>query len=151
VIPLKLWYSREQTTGDVVRTHAELDAAIDRIEVLARPGWPALAEATQLDNKLGSLLYLGLHVDRGVLLYAGAGETSRMYTIGEGTEDGAPLLYMQGTSDCEFPPNSEVAVKLIRQAAHEFADTGQRPTCVEWQTWEQRPDTDTESEWPDLP
>lgn len=150
MIPLKLWYSREQASGDVARTHDELDAALDRVAVLARSNWPALAEVTQLDNKLGSLLYLGLHIDRGALLYAGIGETSRMFTCGEGTQDGEPLVYMLGTSDCEFPPNAEVLAALVRRAAHEFADTGARPTCVEWQTWERRPDTDTESEWPDF-
>jgi hypothetical protein len=149
MIPLTLWYSRAQVSGDIASTHAELDAVIDRIAALARPEWPALAEVTRSVNKLGSMLYLGLHGDRGALLYGGAGETHRLYTLGDGAQDGDPLLYMQGTSDTEFPPNAEISVALVRQATHEFADTGAQPTCVAWQVWEREP-ADSGSEYPDL-
>jgi hypothetical protein len=142
-----LWYAYEQTIGDIVRSHEELDAAIDRVAALAGPDWPALAEVTQLENKFGPVLYLGMHLDQGALAYAG--NHQRVYTLGEGTQDGEPILYMYTTSDNEFPPNSEVPAALIRQAAHEFADTGQRPTCVEWQVWE-REFADSGSDWPDL-
>ncbi|HEX5404904.1 MAG TPA: Imm1 family immunity protein [Pseudonocardiaceae bacterium] len=145
MIPLKLWYSHEQTEGDIARTHDELDAALDRVAVLSGPDWPVLAEVTQAADKFGPLLYVGLHVEQGALLYSGDDDEDGSYTTGSGTQDGEPLLYMQGTSDCEFPPNSEVSATLIRQAAHEFADTGLRPTCVLWQTWD-RPDADTDSE-----
>jgi hypothetical protein len=134
MIPLMLWYSPEQTEGDIVRTHGELDAALDRIAALAGPDWPVLAEVTQLEDKFGPMLYLGLHVDQGAVM--DPGETRRAYTCGSGTSDGEPLLYMQGNSDNEFPPNAEVPADLVRQAAHEFADTGVRPTCVQWQIWQ---------------
>jgi hypothetical protein len=147
MIPLKLWYSDEQTEGDIAHTHDELDAVLDRVAALSSSGWPALAEVTQAADKFGPLMYVGFHEYMGALMYPEI-DTSA-YTVGEGTQDGDPLLYMQGTSDSEFPPNSEVPAALIRQATHEFADTGRRPTCVPWQTWE-RPDATTDSEWPDL-
>jgi hypothetical protein len=145
MIPLVLWYSHEQAEGEVVRTHDELDAALDRAVALSSPEWPVLAEVTQLDDKFGTMLYLGLHVDHGAIMYPG--DTHRFYTCSEGTPNGDPLLYMQGTSDNEFPPNAELPVTVIRQAAHEFADTGVRPACVEWQVWT-RGDAGTGSELP---
>ena len=149
MIPLELWYSHDQTEGDVARTHDELDAALDRIAALSRLDWPALATVHQTGNKFGPLLHVGLHVEQGALLYSGDDDEEGSYTAGSGTQEGDPLLYMYMTSDSEFPPNSEVPATLIRQAAHEFADTGLRPTCVQWQTWDWS-GADTESEWPEL-
>jgi hypothetical protein len=134
MIPLTLWYSNDQVDGDVVRTHEELDAGIDRVAALAGQDWPALAEVTQLDDDPAApMLYLGLHVDKGAIMYPEP--TRRVYTAGAPTGTGETMLYMQGTADCEFPASAEVPVQLVRQAAHEFAETGVRPTCVNWQTW----------------
>ena len=149
MIPLKLWYSHDQTAGDIAQTHEELDAALDRIAALSGPDWPALAEVTVVDNKFGPVLYVGLHLDLGALLYSGDDDKEGSFTTDGSPPDGERLLYMQGTSDCEFPSNAEVPAALIRRAAHEFADTGRRPTCVEWQVWEPEVD-DSESDWPGL-
>jgi hypothetical protein len=134
MIPLTLWYANDQVDADVVRTHEELDAGMDRVAALAGQDWPALAEVTQLGVDLAApMLYLGLHVDKGAIMYPES--TRRVYTAGTPTGNRETLLYMQGTADCEFPANAEVPVQLVRQAAHEFAETGVRPTCVNWQTW----------------
>jgi hypothetical protein len=133
MIPLTLWYSHDQATGDIARTHAELDAALDRLAALSGPAWPALAEVTQTDNKRGPLLYVGVHVDLGALLYSGDDDEVGSFTKGQGQPVGEPILYMYMTSASEAPPNAEVPAALVRQAAHEFADTGLRPTCVDWQ------------------
>jgi hypothetical protein len=85
----------------------------------------------------------------GALLYSGSDDMDGSFTLGSGPIDGDPLLYMYMTSDNEFPPNSEIPVELVRRAVHEFADTGRRPTCVAWQTWD-RPDATTESEYPEF-
>jgi hypothetical protein len=146
--PLELWYSDEQAEGDIARSHDELDATLDRLATLSRPDWPALATVHTVGNRFGPVLYVGFHDGMGALMYA-AGDDPRAYTLGEGAQDGGPILYMYTTSDCEFPPNAEVPATVIRLAAHEFADTGVRPTCVGWQGWE-RPDADAESDWPDL-
>ncbi len=129
MIPLELWYSFDQTEGDVARTHEELDAALDRLAAVSDSRWAALATVSEVDNVPGPLPYAGFHADMDALMYPSRPE--RAYTRGEGTPDGEPLLYMQGHSDNEFPPNSEIPAVLIRQAVHEFADTGERPTGVE--------------------
>jgi hypothetical protein len=149
MIPLKLWYSREQTAGDVAETPVELTAALDRIAALSGPDWPALATVTPVGTKFGPVLYVGFHVRNGALLYSGSDDMDGSFTLGSGPTDGDPLLYMYMTSDNEFPPNSEIPAELVRRAVHEFADTGRRPTCVAWQTWD-RPDATTESEYPEF-
>jgi Immunity protein Imm1 len=101
--------------------------------------------ARDIARVMGSMLHLGLHLKQGAIAWAG--DSQREYTIGEGSTDGEPLLYMLGTSDCEFPPNAEVLATLIRQAVHEFAETGQRPTCMQWQTWD-RVLEDPTADWP---
>jgi immunity protein Imm1 of predicted polymorphic toxin system len=149
VNPLTVWYSHDQEDGDLATTPEQLDASLDRIAALSGPDWPALATVTQVGTRFGPVLYVGFHLDRGALLYAGLDAPDSSYTKGEGSAEGEPLLYMYMTSDNEFPPNSEVSAALVRQAAHEFADTGERPTCVEWQTWEPEI-ADSGSEWPAL-
>ncbi|HEX4702687.1 MAG TPA: Imm1 family immunity protein [Pseudonocardiaceae bacterium] len=134
MIPLELWYSHSQTEGDIARTHEELDAVLDRIAALSDAEWPVLATLSEVGSRFGPPLYVGFHESKGALMYPG--ESDREYTLGEGTQDGDPLLYMYMTSDDEFPPNAEVSASLVRQAAHEFADTGLRPACVRWQVWE---------------
>lgn len=134
MISLTFWYSRDQTDGDVGATHDELDAVLSRVAALSLPEWPALAQVTQTeDTRSGPLLYVGFHVERGALLYSGDDDPDGSYTLGDGAAIGEPLLHMYTMSDCEFPPNAEVPADLIRQAAHEFADTGRRSTCVPWQ------------------
>jgi hypothetical protein len=148
MIPLTLWYAREQEAGDRAETPAELDSALDRIAALSGPGWPALATVTPAGARFGPVLYVGFHEQNGALLYSGEDDADGSFTRGAGSITGEPLLYMNMESDNEFPPNSELPADRIRQAVHEFANTGRRPTCVDWQTWG-RPDATTDSEWPD--
>jgi hypothetical protein len=140
MISLTLWYSsdeidHDQTDGDIVRTHEQLDRALDRVAALSRENWPVLAQITQTDDLRGPMLYAGFHVDQGAILFPNRAAGGRFYTVGVGMPDGEPLLYMYDTSDNEFPPNSEISAELIRQAVHEFADSGGQPTCVDWQLW----------------
>lgn len=148
MIPLRLWYSHDQKAGDIATTHAELDVLLDRLSALSTPEWPALAEVTPAASKYGPALYVGLHVDLGALRASTADDPGPYYTVGEGSSDGEPILYMYTTSDGEVPANAEIPAALVRQAAHEFADTGVRPTCVDWQIWK-APVLDTESEFPE--
>jgi hypothetical protein len=135
MIPLQLWYSLDQTEGDVAREHEDLDAALDRVAAISDSEWAALAEVTQHADKFAAMLYVGFRTDMGALMYPGDQDHEETYTRGAGAPNHEPILYMQCNSDNEFPSNSEVPAALIRQAVHEFADTGLRPTCVEWQTW----------------
>jgi Immunity protein Imm1 len=149
MIPLVLWYSHEQADGDVVQTSDELDAALNKVAALSRPDWPVLAEVTQLENKFGPMMYVGFHVDAGALYFTDEDNPGPYFTLGTGAQDGEPLLYMYTTADNELPPNAEIPADLVRKAAHEFANTGRRPTSVEWQTWD-RTDATTESEFPEI-
>jgi hypothetical protein len=122
VIVLEWWYSNDQQEGHVTHTRAEVDAMLDTLAGIARADWPALAEVTRADvNDFDApALHVGLHLDRGVLLYTGPA-------------DGEPILYMQGTSADEFPPDSEISAEMVRRAVHEFAETYRRPSDVPWQ------------------
>lgn len=46
------------------------------------------------------------------------------------------------TSDMELPSDAEVDAERVRCAVHEFADTGARPTSVDWQPWRAEPAVD---------
>jgi hypothetical protein len=139
VISLTLWYSHDQTDGDIARTHQELDAALDRLTALSRLDWPALAEVTKTDDLMGPLLYVGARADRGALVYSGDDDPDGSCTSNGLPQDGEPLLYMYMTSDMTLPPDAEVDVEQVRQAVHEFADTGTRPATVLWQPWRSGP------------
>jgi hypothetical protein len=149
MIPLVLWYSHDQTDGDVVRTSEELDVTLDKVAALSGPDFPVLAEVTQLENKFGPMMYIGFHVDAGALYFTDEDNPGPYFTLGTGARNGEPLHYMYTTSDNEMPPNAEIPAELARKAAHEFADTGVRPICVQWQTWD-RTDATTESESPEI-
>jgi hypothetical protein len=144
MIPLNVWYSHEQVAGDVARTADELAAALDRVAALSRPDWPALATVTPVGAKFGPVLYVGFHLESGALLYSGEDYPDGSFSLGSGPIDGEPLLYMYMSSDNEFPPNAEIPADLVRKATQEFADTGRRPTYVEWQTWDRTEATESE-------
>jgi hypothetical protein len=147
-LTMALWYVHGQTDdGDVVHDASELDGALDRVAALSSENWAALATMTRINEPIKSVLYVGIHGDLGALLYASV-DDGREFSRGQGSSDGEPLLYMYMTSADEFPSNAEISVEVVRRAAHEFAETGQRPTCLEWQTWDRVLD-DTESDWPD--
>lgn len=148
MIPLNVC-SHEQVAGDVAAASDELATVLDRVAALSRSDWPALATVTPVGAKFGPVLYVGFHLGLGALLYSGEDDPDGSFSLGDGPADDEPLLYMYMSSDNEFPPNAEIPAALVRKAAHEFATTGHRPTCVEWQTWD-RTDATTESEFPEI-
>jgi hypothetical protein len=135
MIELEWWYAAGQEAGDVTRTPAEVDAILDTLARMSRDDWPALAEVTQADvaDRRAAMMYVGVHGDLGALMYSGPDDRTGSYSLGGASTEGTPILYMSGESDNEFPPNCEIPVVMVRQAAHEFAATGQRPTDVPWQ------------------
>ncbi|MCP2257491.1 Immunity protein Imm1 [Streptoalloteichus tenebrarius] len=48
----------------------------------------------------------------------------------------APRLYVDKASREEFPTDAVLALDTVRQAVHEFMNTGARPRCVSWQEWD---------------
>jgi hypothetical protein len=136
VIALRWWYSADQETeGHITRTTAEVDAVLDTLAQISREDWPALAEVTQVgvEERGAGIIYVGLHVDRGVLMYSGPDNRPGSFSHGDGPADGEPILYMMGVSDTEFPSNSEIPADVVRRAVHEFAENARRPTEVPWQ------------------
>jgi Immunity protein Imm1 len=121
---------------EITRTPAEVDASLDTLVGMSREDWPVLAEVTQADvaDRRAAMMYVGVHGDLGALMYSGPDDRTGSYSFGAGQADGAPILYMSGGSDNEFPPNCEIPVGVVRQAVHEFAATGLRPIDVPWQS-----------------
>jgi hypothetical protein len=134
VIALEWWYLADQQEAHVTRTRNEIDVVLDALAALSRSEWPALAEVTQadLDDLRASVLYVGFHVDRGALMYSGPDDRAGSYSQGDTPPEGEPILYMQGTSDNEFPPGCGISAVSVRQAVHEFAETSSRPSGVPW-------------------
>lgn len=46
-----------------------------------------------------------------------------------------PLLYLDSTTDAEFPLDAVVSKREIRDSLVEFAETGERPQAVPWRPW----------------
>jgi hypothetical protein len=132
---LEWWYLADQQEGRVTRTPGEVDDMLDVLAELSRAEWAALAEVTQagVDDLRAPVLYVGLHVDRGALMYSGPDDRAGSYSRGDHPPDGEPILYMQGASDAEFPADCEISAASVRAAVHEFADTFSRPSGVRWQ------------------
>jgi hypothetical protein len=137
VIALTWAYSNNPDEFVVTRTHEEIDAVLDKVAALSDEDWPAAAHITKTgikDIRAASEFIVGFHVDRGVLLYSGPDNKDGSLSVGDGPDDGEAILYMIGNQDEEFPPNAEIPLDIVRRAAHEFAETGLRPTDVPWRS-----------------
>ena len=45
-----------------------------------------------------------------------------------------PVLYIDKDNRTLFPPRSVISLATITKALDEFRQTGERPTCIEWQS-----------------
>lgn len=45
-----------------------------------------------------------------------------------------PVLYIDKANKTLFPPRSVISLATITKALNEFRQTGERPTCIEWQS-----------------
>ncbi|MGW6936234.1 Imm1 family immunity protein [Lentzea sp. NPDC054927] len=45
-----------------------------------------------------------------------------------------PLLFIDKQNGTLFPPRSVISLATITKALYEFRQTGERPTCIEWQS-----------------
>jgi hypothetical protein len=135
VIALCWWYAADQKEGHITRTPAEVDAVLDTLTGMSRQDWPVLAEVTQadVDDIRAPMLGVGLHVDRGILMYSGPDNRPGSYSRGDDPADGESVDYMLGNSSTEFPSGCEVPANIVRRAVHEFAENARRPTEVPWQ------------------
>ncbi|HEX5406852.1 MAG TPA: Imm1 family immunity protein [Pseudonocardiaceae bacterium] len=141
--PLELWYSHDQAEGRHRHHSREAGQHPRQGRGACRTGLACRRRSDTGSGRQSPVLYPGFHLELGAVYYSGRDARGPYYTRGEGQPGGSPLVYMYATSDNELPSNSEIPVELVRQAVHEFADTGRRPTCVSWQTWD-RPNATTE-------
>lgn len=134
MIALHWVYSNDLSEFVVTSTHAEIDVMLDKLASLSHEDWPAAAEITEagVDDLSAAEFIVGIHVDRGALLYSGPDNKDGSVSRNDRPDDGDPIDYMIGTHDYEFPSNAEIPVDVVRRAVHEFAETGRRPTDVPW-------------------
>ncbi|GAA3460963.1 Imm1 family immunity protein [Saccharothrix longispora] len=133
MVELEAWYDEEQDDAVIVRTSAELDAVLDTVA-----GWDGrvLVDLYVAGNPGRANFNVGLHglAGRGVLYYAGSGQKwfSTETPDTDLNSDGR-ILYYYMNSDTEYPADSEIALDVVRRAAHEFMGTGgERPTASAW-------------------
>lgn len=54
-------------------------------------------------------------------------------TLAEEPDVDVPLLFIDRANRTPFPSDAALPLERIREALAEFAETGQRPSCVQWQ------------------
>ncbi|WP_424183570.1 Imm1 family immunity protein [Actinokineospora sp. G85] len=134
---LTFWYEVGQADGLVAATPAELDAALTTIANHRGPEWAAVAEITFTEDwETGPLLYAGFYQVAGIIWYSGHGEGKAFVSRDPTTANTDPMYYMYCENEFEVPKNAHLPGPLIREAVHEFAQTGERPTCLLWQEWQ---------------
>ncbi|MFI6030716.1 Imm1 family immunity protein [Amycolatopsis magusensis] len=114
-----------------IASSADVDALIDRLR--AEADWPVLVQLYLQEDVHGQELSIGIDGDRGVVRYSGPDAFEGTYSKGDGPGDGDPLTYFYMGSDTPFPPNAEIPLDRVRNAAIEFLNNGERPRTLEWQ------------------
>jgi hypothetical protein len=120
----------------LVSTDEDMDALIDQL--LAEPFSNSIAAIYSLDRPLNAAgvpdheLYLAVNAKAGV---GGLRYTGEHTWFSQGTPSSRDeVFYNYMGNDTDFPPDSEISIGLLRQAAKEFLHhNGDRPTCVQWQ------------------
>lgn len=54
-------------------------------------------------------------------------------TLGEQPASGSPMPYIDNDTKTPFPADAALPIDRILAALEEFRQTGERPTCVDWQ------------------
>ena len=113
-----------------VATTAELDAVLDRLAAEASLDAPPLIALDMPDQQRSMLV--GLRGPVGVLNFVdfstGRGSASKADTNGAQTP---PYFYCGEWT--AVPADAELPIEVVRQAARDFLDTGERPNSVTWQ------------------
>ncbi|MFC6090828.1 Imm1 family immunity protein [Saccharothrix lopnurensis] len=139
MVDLEAWYDEEQDDAVTVRTQAELDAVLDAVAAWDGRVIVHLKPARPVDvNMRRRTLDVGVHgnSDRGALVYDSPdGRWYSKAAFDTSANRDERILYYYMNSDTEYPADSEIALDVVRQAAHEYLATeGQRPTSPTWQT-----------------
>ena len=108
-------------------------------QLLAEPFANSIAALYSLDRPLNPAgvpdheLYLAVNARAGVGALRYQGERVWFSQGTPSSRDEVFYLYMG--NDTDFPHDSEIPIGQLRQAAKEFLQhSGERPTCVTWQT-----------------
>ncbi len=115
-------------TGIEVRTPEELAAVLERVE--AAGAWQAVQLV--VDDPVETALTVGLHEDRGAVLFAtNTGQTFSKnhtpYVVPEGEE----VLYQIGTAEVFYPDDAEIPRDAVMRAVNEYFDSnGQCPAIL---------------------
>ncbi|WP_424183571.1 Imm1 family immunity protein [Actinokineospora sp. G85] len=133
MISLSLWYNIDKEDGIVATTPEELDA----VRAFRGPTWPAVAQIVTTDDWYGQPhLHAGLHEVWGFLWFSGPGERNAWISRDPTRSDSSIVQFMYCENEFEVPSDAILPAPLIRLAVHEFAETGERPTCLLWQEWQ---------------
>jgi len=139
-VAVDVWYDAEEDDPTTVATPAELDAILD---VMVGWGDPVLADV-RISNATGPLWRVSLSVGvsgrtgRGTLIHTAPGEVA--YGKASPGPEWSPadrVLYYLMNSDTEFPPDAELPLADVKDAAHHFLTTGGgrlTPTDWHWHT-----------------
>ncbi|SMD22650.1 Imm1 family immunity protein [Lentzea albidocapillata] len=60
-------------------------------------------------------------------------DSSEPATPASTADDGDIALYVDVDTRTRFPTDAAIPLEKLREALQEFAETGRRPTCVDWQ------------------
>jgi hypothetical protein len=135
------WGSTDPAGGtEKISTAAELDQILDRVEhLLSRDGLSFLVTITELGSGDGLIEYglqIGVgHPHRSRLVYVGPPAGGIGYSPDLPPWDGGDISFdFGGVPTEDSTDHTRITPHLARQAAREYVSTGQRPTCVSWQT-----------------
>ena len=127
-----------------VSTVDELDATLDEIAATGTPVSVGIYPPDELDKNTSpwddppsSALEIGLgHPDRSFVIWLGLDAATATAPTAGPWPDGAPDITFDYGGDAVFtgPDRARVTPAAAREAAREYVQTGQRPTCVEWTT-----------------
>ncbi|BFU43133.1 Imm1 family immunity protein [Krasilnikovia sp. MM14-A1004] len=128
------WDNGEKTAS--VSSATELDEVLNRIEAQRGPtGLHFVVDITKNEEHRG--MPVGLHMsvghpDRARVFWIGPGDGVG-YEPGVTAWDGKPIEFDYGHLPTEEDPNClRVTPVKAREAARQFVETGERPTCLAW-------------------
>ncbi|MGZ3144981.1 Imm1 family immunity protein [Lentzea chajnantorensis] len=152
---LDVWYYREDdrsgqgNTPVTITSSAELEDVLTHVlnhpqphpaQIVARER-PVVGPHDEPDTliklavapleQVGALLFLG--PESWVPPVDGDTSTGVYATRAEAPVPGAPTLYVDTDTKTPFPTDAALPVPHLLAALEEFRQTGERPTCVEWQ------------------
>lgn len=81
------------------------------------------------ESSLGALHYFGPDRDSDDREFWSWASVSNEEIVGF-----PPLLFIDKQNGTLFPPRSVISLATITKALDEFRQTGERPTCIEWQS-----------------